>query len=233
MKALPPEYLQLGGGPATVCWRRSATARRVTLRIDATKGQVVVTLPMRAGRAAGMALLNDHAAWVAARLAALPEPAPFADGASVMLDGEAVPIRHASGSRGGAWLEDGALHVAGDAEFLPRRVHDFLRAEAKRRFTVQAMDKAASTGLAPKRITVKDTRTRWGSCSPDRVLMFCWRLVMAPPFVQDYVVAHEVAHLRHMNHQPEFWALTDTLSPHRTQAVAWLHEEGPRLLRTG
>jgi len=150
-----------------------------------------------------------------------------------MLDGAAVPIRHAAGSRGGAWLADGALHVAGEAEFLPRRVHDFLRAEAKRRFTVQAMEKAASAGLAPKRITVKDTRTRWGSCSPDRVLMFCWRLVMAPPFVQDYVVAHEVAHLMHMNHQPEFWALTDTLSPHRTQAVAWLHEEGPRLLRTG
>ena len=188
---------------------------------------------MRAGRAAGMALLNTHAAWVAARLAALPEAAPFADGTTVMLDGAPVPIHHAPGERGGAWLADGVLHVAGDAAFLSRRVHDFLRGEAKRRFAAQSTAKAGIAGLAPRRITVKDTRTRWGSCSADGVLMFCWRLVMAPPFVQDYVVAHEVAHLRHMNHAPAFWALTDTLSPHRERAVAWLHEEGPRLLRTG
>ncbi len=230
---MPPESLQLGGGPATVCWRRSATARRVTLRIDARKGQVVVTLPMRAARAAGVALLNHHADWVAEHLAALPPAAVFADGGSVTLDGADIPIRHMPDAVGGAWLQDGALHVAGDAAFLPRRVHDFLRAEAKRRFTAQATDKATQAGLALRRVTVKDTRTRWGSCSPDGVLMFCWRLVMAPPFVQDYVVAHEVAHLRHMNHRPAFWALTDTLSPHRAQAVAWLHEQGPRLLRTG
>ena len=230
---MPPESLQLGGGPATVCWRRSATARRVTLRIDARKGQVVVTLPMRAGRAAGVALLNDHAAWVAEHLAALPQAMTFADGARVMLDGAEVPIHHAPTGVGGAWLADGMLHVSGGAEFLPRRVNDFLRAEAKRRFTIQAVEKAASAGLVPSRVTVKDTRTRWGSCSPEGVLMFCWRLVMAPPFVQDYVVAHEVAHLRHMNHRPAFWALTDSLSPHRREAVAWLHEHGPRLLRTG
>jgi predicted metal-dependent hydrolase len=112
-------------------------------------------------------------------------------------------------------------------------VHDFLRAEAKRRLAAQTMAKATQSGLAPRRVVVKDTRTRWGSCSPDGVLMFCWRLVMAPRFVQDYVVAHEVAHLRHMNHGAAFWALTDTLSPHRAQAVAWLHENGPRLLRSG
>jgi predicted metal-dependent hydrolase len=203
------------------------------LRIDARKGQVVVTLPMRAARAAGVALLNHHADWVAEHLAALPAPAVFADGGSVTLDGTELSIRHAPAAVGGAWLEDGALHVAGEADFLARRVHDFLRAEAKRRFAIQATEKAAAAGLTPRRVTVKDTRTRWGSCSPDGVLMFCWRLVMAPPFVQDYVVAHEVAHLRHMNHGAAFWALTDTLSPHRAAAVAWLHEQGPRLLRTG
>jgi predicted metal-dependent hydrolase len=188
---------------------------------------------MRAGRSAGVALLNTHAAWVAERLAALPDAAPFADGASVMLDGAPLPIRHAPGARGGAWFQDGALHVAGDAAFLSRRVHDFLRAEARRRLAAQVVAKAGAAGVAPKRVTVKDTKSRWGSCSPDGVLMFCWRLIMAPSFVQDYVVAHEVAHLRHMNHGADFWALTDTLSPHRAAAVAWLHEQGARLLRTG
>jgi hypothetical protein len=233
VKSPPPEPFFLPGGPAAVCWRRSAKARRVSLRIDATRGQVVVTLPMRTGKAAGMALLTDHAAWVTARLAELPDKAPFEAGASVMIDGAPHPIVHAPSARGGAWIEQGAVHVAGDPAFLARRVHDFLRAEAKRRFGAAALAKAQSAGLAPRRVTVKNTHTRWGSCSPEGVLMFCWRLIMAPRFVQDYVVAHEVAHLRHMNHGPDFWALAEQLSPDRTRAVAWLHEEGPRLLRAG
>jgi len=233
VKQLQPEPFDIPGGPSAVCWRRSAKARRVSLRIDTTRGQVVVILPMRAGRAAGMALLTDNAAWVTARLAELPEKAPFEPGASVMIDGVLHPIRHMPGARGGAWIEDSALNVSGDPTFLARRVHDFLREEAKRRFGAQALVKARVAGLTARRVTVKNTHTRWGSCSPEGVLMFCWRLIMAPAFVQDYVVAHEVAHLRHMNHGAEFWALTDMLSPHRIAAVAWLHEEGPRLLRAG
>lgn len=233
MKPIALESLALPGGPATIHWRRSARARRITLRIDAQQGHVVVTLPMRTARAAGVALLTQNADWVATRLAALPVVAPFADGASVMIDGVVHAIRHSPGGRGGAWVADGALHVSGDPAFLPRRVSDFLRAEARRRFAAQAVAKAGAAGLAVRRVTVKDTRTRWGSCSADGVLMFCWRLLMAPPFVQDYVVAHEVAHLRHMNHGAGFWALADALSPHRSQAVAWLAEEGARLLRVG
>ena len=80
---------------------------------------------------------------------------------------------------------------------------------------------------------MKDTRSRWGSCTPDGTLMFCWRLVMAPPFVQDYVAAHEVAHLRHMNHGKRFWALVNRLTPHTDAAIAWLHESGAGLLRAG
>ena len=233
MKALPPESLPILGGEATIHWRRHATARRITLRVDARSGLVVVTLPMRAGRAAGMALLARNADWVAARLAALPDPEPFTDGGLVTIDGTPHEIRHAPGARGGAWLEGEVLHVAGSVEFLPRRVGDFLRREAKRRFAQQAIAKADGAGLTLRRVTVRDTRSRWGSCSSDGSLMFCWRLLMAPPHVQDYVVAHEVAHLKHMNHGPGFWALTDSLSPYRAEAVAWLGAEGTRLLRIG
>ncbi len=233
MKQLPPESLALPQGPATIRWRRHARARRITLRIDAQQGQLVVTLPMRAARSAGLALVKQNADWVSARLAALPATAPFADGASVTIDGVVHGIRHSPGGRGGAWLDDGALHVSGDPVFLPRRVADFLRAEAHRRFAQQAAAKAGAAGLAMRRVTVKDTTSRWGSCSADGVLMFCWRLLMAPPYVQDYVVAHEVAHLRHMDHGAGFWALTDTLSPHRALASAWLAREGARLLRVG
>ncbi len=233
MKSPLPESLAYPGGSAAIDWRRSPRARRITLRIDARQGRVVVTLPMRAAQSAGLALLTQNTAWVTQRLAALPQLAPFADGASVMIDGIEHPIRHSQSARGGAWIEAGVLHVSGDPQFLARRVNDFLRAEARRRFAAQALAKAASAGVALRRVTVKDTRTRWGSCSTDGVVMFCWRLLMAPPYVQDYVVAHEVAHLRHMNHGPLFWALTDTLSPHRASAVSWLAEQGARLLRVG
>jgi predicted metal-dependent hydrolase len=121
--------------------------------------------------------------------------------------------------------------VAGNPDFLARRVGDFLRAEAGRRLAVLARDKALLAGVAVRRVSVRDTRSRWGSCSPKGALMFCWRLLMAPPLVQDYVVAHEVAHLRHLNHGTAFWALADQLSPHRAAAEAWLAQEGPRLLR--
>lgn len=227
------ETLALPQGPTLVQWRRSARARRVSLRIDARGGGVIVTLPPRVARAAGMALLMDHAGWVAERLARLPGPLELADGACVMLDGQPHRVRHVPGGRGGAWLEAGEIRVAGEAEFLPRRVRDLLRGEAARRLGALAAERAAVAGLRPRRVVVKDTRTRWGSCTADGTLMFCWRLVMAPPEVQHYVVAHEVAHLRHMNHGPEFWALVATLTPHMRPAMRWLAAEGAGLLRVG
>jgi predicted metal-dependent hydrolase len=233
MEPMAAETLALPGGPARVEWRRSPRARRVTLRIDPRRGAVVVTLPPRAGRGAGMALLMGHADWVADRLARLPDATPFVDGALVPVCGVDHRIRHRPDARGGAWIEGGEIHVAGAAEFLRRRVADFLRAEARRRLAVAVGEKAALAGLTPRRVTVKDTRSRWGSCAPDGALAFSWRLVMAPAFVQDYVAAHEVAHLRHLNHGKRFWALVSKLTPHTEAAVQWLRAEGQRLMRVG
>lgn len=233
MDVPPPEMVALPGGSARVEWRRSARARRVSLRIDPRAGTVVVTLPVRASRRAGMALLTSHAGWVADRLADLPGAVGFADGAMVPIGGILHRIRHAPGVRGGAWIEAGELIVTGAAEFLPRRTRDFLRAEAQRRLTALVADKAALAELRPKRVTVKDTKSRWGSCASDGSLAFSWRLIMAPEFAQDYVAAHEVAHLRHMNHGPRFWQLVAQLTPHTETAVLWLRTEATRLLRIG
>jgi predicted metal-dependent hydrolase len=233
MESANSEMLSLPGGLARVEWRRSRRARRVSLRIDPCGGAVVVTLPPRAGRTAGMALLMDHANWVAERLAALPGAIPFADGALVPLHGVDHRIRHTPHERGAVWVADGEIRVAGDAAFLPRRVADFFRAEARRRMAALAAAKAEAAQVQPRRVTVKDTRSRWGSCAANRNLSFSWRLAMAPHFVQDYVAAHEVAHLRHMNHGPRFWALVAELTPHAAASVEWLRTQGPRLLRVG
>jgi predicted metal-dependent hydrolase len=230
---MQPDSLALPGGTAPVIWRRSARARRISLRIEPRAGGVVVTLPARATAAAARALLLAHQGWVADRLARLPGPVALSDGASVPFDGRPHRLVHRPGMRGTVWLEAEEIHVAGDAAFLARRVRDFLRAQARQRLAKLAAAKAASAGLASRRVVIKDTSSRWGSCAADGTLMFSWRLVMAPPSVQDYVVAHEVAHLRHMNHGREFWALTDQLTRHRRSATAWLTAHGAGLMRVG
>ena len=227
------ETLTLPSGPTRVEWRRNRRARRVSLRIDPCGGGVVVTLPMHSGRGAGVALLMNHAEWVANRLAALPDALPFIDGSMVPIDDVPHRIRHVPHARGGVWIEDGELHVSGAPEFLRRRVADFLRAEAMRRLSVLVVAKTELLGVPARRISVKDTRSRWGSCASDRSLAFSWRLVMTPAFVQDYVVAHEVAHLKYMNHGKRFWNLVDRLTPHAAAAIPWLRAEGFRLLRVG
>ncbi len=226
------ETFSLAGLDVSVCWRRNARARRVSMRVDARTGMVVVTLPLRAGRRAGVMLLQQHSNWLLERIEALPLAIRFAAGASVPICGVPHLVRHAPDERGGAWLSDGAITVSGDAEFLSRRVADLLRAEARRRFGRLAVE-IGRDALVARRICIKDTRTRWGSCTSTGTLMFNWRLVMAPTKVQHYVVAHELAHLRHMNHGPAFWALVRSLTEHEPIAEDWLRRHGAGLLRVG
>jgi predicted metal-dependent hydrolase len=227
------ETVLLPGGETVVEFRRSKRARRVSLRIDPAGGAVIVTLPMRAGRRAGVALLMGNADWVTQRLAALPALIPLTDGAELPIEGRPHRICHCPTGRFAARLAEDRLEVSGEIRFLPRRVTDFLRSEARRRLSARVLTTAGRAGLAARRISVKDTSSRWGSCTSDRSLSFSWRLLMAPDFVQDYVVAHEVAHLRHMNHGTEFWRLVGELTPHQAAARDWLHRHGPGLLRIG
>ncbi len=231
--ALTTEMVPVRGALAVVAFRRNVRASKISLRIDPAHGGVVITLPPRASRRAGLSLLQTHEAWVAEKLAALPSAMPFVAGAAVPVHGVPHVIRPAASAHGGAWVEAGEIRVTGGAEFLARRVTDCLKRLARQRLTALAAEKGAVARLTPRRVQVKDTRTRWGSCAPDGTLAFCWRLICAPEFVQDYVVGHEVAHLRHMNHGRHFWALTDTLTPHRAAASAWLASNGQALLRIG
>ncbi len=222
--------------PEVACavrWHRSPRARRVSLKISPREAAVIITLPMRAARRAGMALLNEHAAWVTQRLAAIAPAQALAPGATVPIGDVEHPIIHAPDRRGAVLLENGAVVVTGAAEFLPRRVADFLRAEAGRRIAVAVGPHAEALGVKPRAIRLKDTQTRWGSCAANGTIAFSWRLVMAPGWVLDYVVAHELAHLRELNHSARFWALVEARTPHRDAATAWLRANGARLLRVG
>lgn len=222
--------LDLGGRSVQVAVKRSALARRISLRIDPARGAVLM-LPVKARLAEGERFLLAHRVWLAERLARLPGPVALGDGATVPLLGVPHPVRHVPGARRGVWVEDGEILVSGLPEHVGRRTADFLKTEAKRLIAPRAQDMATRLGRKPGRITVKDTKSRWGNCSSSGDLAFSWRLVLAPEQILDYVVAHEVAHLVQMNHSPAFWAVVESLVGDHRPARRWLKINGAGLHR--
>jgi hypothetical protein len=218
--------------------RRHRQARRYTLRIDPAARDVVLTIPPRGTLKEARDFAQKHGAWIAARLARLPEAAPFKHGIEVPLRGEPHRIVNRRGQRGTVWTETGEggerlLCVAGEPAHMDRRIADFLRREAKRDVTAASRRYAAMLGVAIKRISVRDQSSRWGSCSNTGVLSFSWRLILAPGYVLDYLAAHEVAHLAELNHSQRFWRLVARIYPNFERAKAWLDAHGTELHRYG
>ena len=224
-----------GGEIYRIALRRVATSRRYTLRVRAASRDVLLTMPARGTLKAAREFAERHAAWIGTRLARLPKPIAFAPGEVVPLRGVDHRIAHRPGARGVVWLESTAngplICVAGEAPHVGRRVADYLKREARRDLETAIARHAAALGVKPRRPALRDTTSRWGSCSSTGALNFSWRLILAPPHVLDYLAAHEVAHIRHMNHSPLFWALTRRLYPDTDRAEAWLKTHGATLHR--
>ena len=213
---------------------RNARARRASLRVDPANRRIVLTAPLRMARGTAVGFAETQAGWIAARLQRLPARRPFVDGAEIPLFGVPHRVRHHPGARGTVWREAGEIHVAGHPEHVSRRVKDWLVGELKKELVPRVHAKAMRAERTVARISVRDTRSRWGSCGPDGVMSFSWRLVFAPPDVLDYLVAHEAAHLVHMNHGPRFWALARVLCDGPIEGPqAWLKKNGETLLQYG
>lgn len=227
--------LEIDGRNVPLAVRRSRRARRLYLRVDPSAPAdlpVELILPRGVGLAEGLRFARDKSGWVARRLAALPPLVPFSDGTTIEVHGERLVVRHVGGVV--ATRRDGpVLAVGGTAEHLARRVRDWIKAHAREILTRRSRELAGCLGRQVRGVRLGDPRSRWGSCSPDGRLAYSWRLVLAPPFVLDYVVAHEVAHLVHLNHGKRFWQLVATLVDDIETPRAWLNRHGPRLLRHG
>lgn len=217
--------------------RRSRRARRISLKIDARLDAAVLVLPPSVSETEGLRFAESHRDWLLAQWSGLAPRVPFADGAVVPLRGESHRIRHHAGPgrnrRGVVIAEDGLLMVHGQHEHLSRRLTDWLKSEARADIAPLTTAKAQLVGRPVGRITVRDQKTRWGSCAANGNLSFSWRLVLAPPFVLDYVVAHEVAHLDQHNHSPAFWRIVEQLTGHSKPARTWLRTHGAELHRYG
>jgi predicted metal-dependent hydrolase len=218
--------------------RRHPQARRYTLRIQAATREVVLTMPPRGSLKEARAFAEKHGGWIAARLGRLPAAVPFAHGTVIPIRGLDHRIDHRRGARGTIWIEisaDGArlLCVAGEAPHVGRRVADHLKREAKRDLEAACRRYAAHLGVGIRRVSIRDQASRWGSCSTTGVLSFSWRLILAPPFVLDYLAAHEVAHLVEMNHSPRFWRTVLGICADTRRAKHWLDTHGAELHRYG
>lgn len=234
--------LELDGETVAVALQRNVRAKRYILRVRAAR-EIVLTMPAHGSRAEACRFAQGKRDWIRAALEKMPRNIPFEDGAIVPFKGTPHMIEHREKVRGTVWIEPGhsrpllpedgypRLCVAGRTLHLRRRLREYLESEAKAALRPLVARHACALGVKVARIQIRDQKSRWGACSASGTLTFSWRLVLAPPFVVDYLAAHEVAHMREMNHSPAFWRLLHELCADTPRAEGWLKAHGRELHR--
>ena len=223
---------ELGGAKLTL--KVSPRARRMRLRVDPRTRAVTLTVPKRFSRRRALAWAAGHRAWVERALAAIPETVPLGPGSVVPLHGLPHRIDWAPGLPRRIERGEGRLVAGGPEEGLERRLLRWLRAHALDLLGRETREYCVKAGVKASRIGIGDPVSRWGSCSGTGTIRYSWRLILAPEFVRRATVAHEVAHLVHLNHGPDFHALVaELLGADPKPARIWLRREGVALHRIG
>lgn len=232
-RPIEPATVDCAGQPVDVLFRRNAAARRLILRLNTEGTGAVVTVPGGVSRAQALDFVMRSADWLAERLSRRGENIPLKPGSTIPLRGEPHAIRHINVRRGTVTVDplERNILVPGDAPHAARRLVDFLKVAARHDLASASQRYATAMGVTFRRITIRDQKSRWGSCSARGELSYSWRLILTPSFVLDYVVAHEVAHLVHMNHGRKFWRLVLSHCPEAGKAKKWLKEHGHEVHR--
>jgi predicted metal-dependent hydrolase len=211
-------------------------ARHVSVRIDPTRRQAIATAPSKRQLRHAMRFAEERAGWIAQELSRLPKGVSLTPGSFAPLRGVTHELIYEHG-RAAPRIEAGEtprlVVPAPDLALFEPRLLRFYKDQARDDFVDRVAHHAVTLGVRPSRLQVKELRSRWGSCSVDGVLSFSWRLVLAPPFGLDYLAAHEVAHLREMNHSRRFWAHVRRCMPDYERGRQWLHEHGCALHAVG
>ena len=222
--------IEVAGRMLPVVLRRTASARRMTMRLAPDGSEVRITLPRWGRSAEALDFARLRSGWIAGQLAAVPAPAALADGSELALCGQALTLRHDPAAPRRVTLREHDLVVGGPAEALPARVKRWLEGEARRLLSEDLAFYCTRAGQPPQRLMLSAARRRWGSCARDGTIRINWRLVMAPAEVRRSVVAHEVAHLVHFDHSPAFHAALDALFEGDLRAAnRWLKRHGRAL----
>lgn len=228
--------LEIGGRPVDIIVRQNARAKRYTLRLPQNDKSPVLTIPQYGTYDEALEFALRHVDWLAQRMAQKGDVITLAPGAVMPIRGIDHVLKASHASRGVVKValcdrtsSQPQLIVPGDIAYFERRVIDWCKKQARQDITAACAYHANNLGLHYRSISIRDQRTRWGSCSSEGRLNFSWRLILAPPEVLDYVAAHEVAHLQEMNHRPQFWALVEKTCPKMAQHRAWLKKNGASL----
>jgi predicted metal-dependent hydrolase len=222
--------IRLRGNPEIAVFvRRSARAQRVSLRLSALDGRATLTLPVGVREAEGQRFLKQQEGWLRARMAEQPAVVRVGIGAEIPFQGR--PLRVVASTGRNVCTRDDVLLVPGSSDRVASRLQGWVRAQARDVLSAAADRYSAKLGLPYTRLTLRDPRSRWGSCTAEGALMFSWRLVFAPPQVLDYVAAHEVAHLQEMHHGRAFWRVVEALYGDWQPQRDWLRQHGAGLHR--
>lgn len=228
--------IDLGDRVAPLVARVNRRARRLIVKVDSVQGRVIVTAPSKRALAEAIEFAGARAHWIRERLNEGAPARPFVDGGVCPYRGVFHRIVNEGGPRAPVRVVSGEpplLTAGGDPEHLNRRIADWLKREARRVLGERCAGYAATLGKKITRVAVRDTRSRWGSCSGDGALSFSWRLILAPPEILDYVAAHECAHLVHLNHSARYWRVVASLGVDAGAARRWFDAHGARLYSWG
>lgn len=225
--------IDLGDRTAPLTARINRRARRLIVTVDAVSGRVFVTAPSKRALPEALDFARTRARWISRQLEGGKRAKPFQDGTIFPYRGAPVAIVNEGGPRSGVRLVGDKVLAGGEARHLNRRVTDWLKGEARKALTERADHYAALLGRRRGPITIRDTRSRWGSCARDGALSFSWRLIIAPPEILDYVAAHECAHLIHLNHSPAYWRVLKGLGVDARSARDWFATHGQGLYAYG
>ena len=204
-------------------------ARKLTLRIDSKERVPILSVPKWCSKKHAVGFINEHMDWLIENLSKMPPIKHFTDGMEISLFGQKVQIKHCPNERRGTWLENNTLYVSGSAEFLHRRVKDYIKKQAEAEFFKISLQLATIIGQKLNSVCIKDTKSRWGSCSSLHNINYSWRIALAPKEVIDYLMAHEVAHLKHQDNSSEFWECVGMLNPNWQTGHKWLKKNGKLL----
>ena len=223
------QHVLPGNPPLQIHLRRSARARRMSLRVSKLDCKVTLTVPSQVAVSEALGFAKEKEAWLRAHSDARPASVTVGLGSEIPLNGQMVRVVSGQGRR--ISEAEGAISVPGKPETAGRRLAGYLRERAREELAVASDRYAELLGRSYSKLTIRDTRARWGSCTAGAGLMYSWRLILAPPEILNYVAAHEVAHLQEMNHSQDFWKLVEDLyGPYQSQR-RWLQENGSDLHR--
>lgn len=228
--------VDLDGVPLRLTVNRRA--RRVSIRIDAARGQAVAVAPSERRLADAVAFARTKTAWIADRLAERPGGSgAYAPGSTVPLEGVDIRLEQTPGSAAARLVDTPsgmAIRSGGEGEAYARRIENLLKRMARERLAHHTGVHCRALNLKPPRVGIGDPKSRWGSCTPGRgSIRYSWRLILAPPEILDYVAAHEVAHLVHADHSPAFWSVVHGLVGDHKPYRAWLRAHGAGLHAVG